>query len=173
MKFADVKEQELPSNKELDRTAKGYAIDWILIIFGVINLFYGAKFLVSSSVYLARLLHISERIIAIIIVSTGTSLPELATSFVGALKGEYEISLGNIIGSNIFNLFLVLGAASAIRPIPTPLKNIYVDLIFLMIFSFGLYPILKFAKKGINRKIGLLLLFIYAIFVIILLKRRI
>jgi len=85
------------------------------IIIGFIGLFIGGKFVVDNAVSLARQLQVSEKLIAVTIVAAGTSLPELATSVVAAYKKRYDIAVGNIIGSNIFNIFFVLGVSSLIN----------------------------------------------------------
>lgn len=90
---------------------------WILIIVGLVFLVAGGKFIVSNAVLLATALGVSETIIGLTIVALGTSLPELATSVIAALKKNNDIAVGNIIGSNIFNIFFILGISSLIRPV--------------------------------------------------------
>lgn len=91
------------------------AIFWLLV--GIVTLLFGARLLVDGSIEIARLLGVSEVVIGILLVAFGTSLPELAVSLVSAMKGEYGLAIGNIVGSNIFNLLAVLGAASIIAPL--------------------------------------------------------
>jgi len=89
----------------------------VLIIAGLAGLTAGGRLIVVNAIYIAQTLGISEKIIALTIVAAGTSLPELATSVVAALKKNNDIAVGNIIGSNIFNILLILGASSVIRPV--------------------------------------------------------
>jgi cation:H+ antiporter len=103
-------EAEIPSDV---RTP--LAIFWLLV--GIVTLLFGARLLVDGSIEIARLLGVSEVVIGILLVAFGTSLPELAVSLVSAMKGEYGLAIGNIVGSNIFNLLAVLGAASIIAPL--------------------------------------------------------
>ncbi|MFZ9051825.1 MAG: calcium/sodium antiporter [Woeseiaceae bacterium] len=103
-------EAEIPSDV---RTP--LAIFWLLV--GIVTLLFGARLLVDGSIEIARLLGVSEVVIGILLVAFGTSLPELAVSLVSAMKGEYGLAIGNIVGSNIFNLLAVLGAASIISPL--------------------------------------------------------
>ena len=132
------------------------------IIAGLIMLVAGARAIVYSSVNLAVIAGISERVIGLTIVSIGTSLPEAATSIVAARKNNADIAIGNIVGSNIFNIFLVLGMSSSIRPIAVnPESNI--DLGVNILASLLLF---LFIFTGRGRKIGriegaiLLLIFI-------------
>jgi cation:H+ antiporter len=90
---------------------------WLLILVGLAGLTLGGQLLVSNAVALARVLNVSEKDIGLTIVAAGTSLPELATSVVAAIKKNNDIAVGNIIGSNIFNIFLILGVSSVLRPI--------------------------------------------------------
>jgi cation:H+ antiporter len=90
----------------------------LLILAGIILLVIGGRSIVYSAVEIAQLLGISERIIAITIISVGTSLPELATSAIAARKKNVDIAIGNIVGSNIFNIFLILGISATINPVP-------------------------------------------------------
>ncbi len=101
-----------------------------LITFGLAGLVFGSRFLVSGSIEIAEYLGVSEKIIGLTIVAAGTSLPELATSIVAALKNKNDIAVGNIIGSNIFNIFLILGVCAIIRPIP--FKSVFNGDLFLL-----------------------------------------
>jgi cation:H+ antiporter len=90
---------------------------WVLIIIGLAGLVGGGKLVVDNAVSIAQSLGVSEKIIGLTIIAAGTSLPELATSVVAAMKKNADIALGNIVGSNIFNLLLVLGVSSLVRPL--------------------------------------------------------
>jgi cation:H+ antiporter len=116
--------------------------------------------MVDAGVRLARLLRISETIIGISVVAVGTSLPELAASIMAATKGETDIAIGNIVGSNVFNLGLVLGAAGAIAPFAVPELR-YFDLGCMVLFSVVLLPFLRTGFR-LNRVEGGTLLLLYA-----------
>lgn len=90
---------------------------WAFIISGLVGLVIGGKLIVDNAVSIASTLGVSEKIIGLTIIAAGTSLPELMTSVVAALKKNTDIAIGNIIGSNIFNIFLILGVSSLVRPI--------------------------------------------------------
>ena len=166
----------------------------ISVIIASIGLVYGAKFLVEGASGLAYKFGVSERIIAVSVIAFGTSVPELATSIVAAIKKEMDISIGNIIGSNIFNIFGILGITSLIKPITPKLPavdflNIQGDiiwmlaisvlLIFLMIPFIGKFKIIgrlkaigHFVKTDlvtggrISRIEGMLLMTLYIIYII-------
>ncbi len=89
-----------------------------MVVAGLAMLVFGGKFLVDAAVEIARYFGMTERVIGLTIVAAGTSLPELATSMVAAYKKNADIAIGNIVGSNIFNIFLILGVSSVIRPLP-------------------------------------------------------
>lgn len=112
---------QLKSDPEVEAAAnKNYSNlkIWLLILGGLAGLVGGGKLVVDNAVAMAQSLGVSEKIIGLTIVAAGTSLPELATSVVAALKKNADIAIGNIVGSNIFNIFLILGASVLVRPLP-------------------------------------------------------
>ena len=114
----------------------------LFIVLGFISLILGGRVVVNSAVYIAQALNISEKIIGLTIVAVGTSLPELVTSITAVIKKSEDIAIGNIIGSNIFNIFLILGASSLVRPMeysPVFNRDIYVLIagtLFLLLSMF-------------------------------------
>jgi cation:H+ antiporter len=90
---------------------------WFFILLGLAGLIVGGRMIVNNAIDIASAMGVSEQIIGLTIVAAGTSLPELATSVVAAIKKNNDIAIGNIIGSNIFNIFLVLSVSSLIKPI--------------------------------------------------------
>ncbi len=112
--------QMMKSGKfEEEITVKNYSLSRsvLFIVVGLVMLLIGGRFIVESAVAIARTIGITERIISLTILSIGTSLPELATSVAAARKKNIDIALGNIVGSNIFNIFLILGLSATINPI--------------------------------------------------------
>ena len=137
------------------------------LILGIVLLKYGADFLVSSAIDIATLLNIEERIIAVTVVAIGTSVPELATSIVAALKKEVDLAVGNIVGSNIFNLLAVLGITALYKEIEIMNNDILsIDYLFMFIIT-GIFGVmLYFFDKGkINKLKGGVLLLIYFSFI--------
>ncbi len=112
----------------------------VLVIIGIAGVVGGAKLVVESAVYIMTYLGVSEKFIGLTVVAFGTSLPELATSVVAAIRKELDISIGNLVGSNVFNILSVLGAAALVRPIPIPggflQSGLYIDYIVMMVTSF-------------------------------------
>ncbi|MBP8203941.1 MAG: sodium:calcium antiporter, partial [Pseudomonas sp.] len=133
-----------------------------LIIVGLVLLVSGSNFLVEGAVTLARTLGISELVIGLTVVAVGTSLPELATSVLAAIKGERDIAVGNIVGSNIFNLLCVLGLASMISPeaIKVAANALAFDFPVMIAVAVACLPIF-FAGYRINRWEGLLFVAYY------------
>ena len=140
-------------------------IVWFLI--GGVALFFGSKLLVTGAVDLATIMGISERVIAVTMIAVGTSIPELAASVIAALKKEKAISLGNLIGSNIFNIASVLGITAIIQPILVKSEAVLSSDIFWMLgFSAVLIPLAFLPKKWeIGRIKGIVIVLAYALFI--------
>jgi cation:H+ antiporter len=123
------------------------------IFLGVGLLIGGGYVLIGAAVDLARLLGISERVIGLTIVAVGTSLPELATSLVAAFRGEHDISIGNVVGSNVFNTLCVVGAVALIKPIHFSGSFASIDSLVMLGFSVALLAI-SWNRKSIGRLAG-------------------
>ncbi len=141
----------------------------VYIIGGAIAIKYGGDFVVDGASEIATMLGLSQNLIGLTIVALGTSLPELVTSCVAAKKGEVEMALGNAIGSNVFNILLVLGIAGAISPISLIFENI-IDICILIGMSVLVW-ILGWTKQKINRKEGILMVLVYAAYLIYIIVR--
>lgn len=142
-----------------------WAINLALIIAGLALLVGGSHFLVEGAVQLARALGLSELVIGLTVVAIGTSLPELATSVMAALKGERDIAVGNIVGSNIFNLLCVLGLASLLSPsaILVASNALAFDFPVMIAVAVACLPIF-FSGYAINRWEGALFVAFYALY---------
>lgn len=127
----------------------------ILIVIGLILLTVGAFFTVDNAVIIAKEIGLSERIIGLTLVAVGTSLPELITSIVAAKRGHTDISVGNILGSNIFNILAILGISSSITAISVN-DSMWTDYVFMILFAVILLPIIKTGLK-IGKIEGILL----------------
>ncbi len=138
--------------------------DFLLILAGIIGLGLGAEMMVRSAVFMARHLGISDLVIGVTVVALGTSLPELAASTVSAWKGEADLSVGNVIGSNIFNIFFVLGFCSMVRPITIESGVLSYELPLMLFFSLALWPLVQ-RRLRLGRTEGGLLLLAYLSFV--------
>jgi len=113
------------------------AIFWLIL--GLATLLVGAQLLVDGASSIARVLGVSEVVIGILLIAFGTSLPELAVSLVSAIKGEYGLAIGNIVGSNIFNLLAVIGIAAAIAPTPLAPSVLSLHVFVMVAFTLVLY----------------------------------
>ena len=135
----------------------------LYLVAGVVLLKYGADFLVDSTKQLAKNFGVSDRVIAVTVVAIGTSIPELSTSIIAALKKEDSLAVGNLIGSNIFNILAVLGVTASVKGItiadPKILSFDYIWMIAITLVV-GLF-IYTFSKSKISRKEGVVLLLIY------------
>lgn len=136
------------------------------ILLGLAALIIGARFVVNSSIFMAREAGISELIIGVTAVAVGTSLPELSTSIVAAHRKEHDIVVGNIIGSNIFNIG-ILGFVSIIHPIDVNSSVLTYELPVMILFALSAMPIMKTGFK-VSRLEGIFLLLFYLLFVIFL-----
>ena len=138
----------------------------LFLALGGVALWAGSEVLVKGAVNLAQNLGVSKRVIAITVVSIGTSVPELASSIIASIKKENDISVGNIIGSNIFNILSVLGVTAIIKPIEhVDIRIIQQDIYWMLGFAFFLLPMVILPKRGnLSFKEGVLLLVSYGVF---------
>lgn len=141
--------------------------DGLLILLGLGALVGGARLMVSSAVYLARATGVSEGIIGLTMVAGGTSLPELATSIVAVLKKETDIGVGNIIGSNLFNILAVVGLVALVQPLPVEPGWLLFQFPVMLLFSLVLLPVMW--DRKISRWEGAFLLTAYLAFLLFLL----
>ena len=151
----------------LHETPKPYAwaINLALLVAGLVLLVGGSNLLVEGAVTLAKALGLSELVIGLTIIAVGTSLPELATSMIAAFKGERDIAVGNVVGSNLFNLLCVLGLASLVSPLPINVSAnaLSFDFPVMIAVAVACLPIF-FAGYRINRWEGALFVAYYAIY---------
>lgn len=140
----------------------------IFIILGIVGLKFGGDFVVDNSIEVAKALNISEKVISLTIVAIGTSLPELITSITAAIKGSSDIAIGNIIGSNIFNILLIAGLSSIIKPMNFD-TTYNIQLIILMISTvvLSIFPYTD-KKDEMTRSNGITYIMIYALYMVLL-----
>jgi cation:H+ antiporter len=136
----------------------------LMIVAGIAGVVGGAQIVVDNAVLIMKILGVDEKFIGLTIVAFGTSLPELATSVVAAIRGEMDISIGNLVGSNVFNIMSVLGVASLVQPIAIPggffESGLWIDYLVMIFTSF--LPWLMMRKYStVTRKDGFVLLFCY------------
>lgn len=143
-------------------------LNWARVVFGMAMLLVGADWLVSSAVEIARVFNVPEEVIGATLVAVGTSVPELASTIAAAVRGLGDIAIGNVIGSNIFNLGLVLGVAAAISPLELSSIAIRTEILPALLFCILLIPI-AYTGARVSRAEGGLLLVGYALFILMVL----
>jgi cation:H+ antiporter len=161
-------------DSELELTHKSFSNFKIgvYIILGLAGLFFGGRIVVINAVEIAQILGVSEKIIGLTILATGTSLPELATSVMAAIKKNNDIAVGNIIGSNIFNIFLILSASSLINPIKY--NNVFNTDLYILAGGTIFVFIAMFTgkKKKLDRWEASILLIFYLCYIIYLVSKE-
>lgn len=162
------------SAEEIEQVASNINLlpAWKCIIFilgGMIAIKYGGDFVVNGASTIASSLGLSQTLIGLTIIAMGTSLPELVTSIVAAKKDEVDMAVGNVIGSNIFNILLVLGVAAAISPLGFIMENM-IDIAFLILISV-ITLVFAWTSKEINRKEGIIMLLLYAVYMVYICMR--
>ena len=133
----------------------------VLILAGLVGLVVGGEMIVKTAVAIARYCGVAESVIGLTIVALGTSLPELATSVVAAFKHNNDIAIGNVVGSNIFNVFFILGTSAIIKHLPV-YPGIEIDAALVAVSALAVWLLLCNKNRSINRWGGVLLLVIYA-----------
>lgn len=136
----------------------------LFIIGGIIAIKFGGDFVVEGASAIAAKAGLSQNLIGLTIVACGTSLPELVTSVVAAKKNELDMALGNVIGSNIFNILFVLGVAAAISPIAFIMENV-IDIVILIAMSAVVWGF-AWTKKTLDKKEGVVMLAMYAVYLV-------
>tara|TARA_B110000971_G_scaffold183394_1_gene190767 strand:+ start:641 stop:1591 length:951 start_codon:yes stop_codon:yes gene_type:complete len=169
----NARKEEVSSEEEEDALVAIASHKIVLgFLIGGIALYFGSEFLVSGAKDIAKNLGVSEGVISITMIAIGTSVPELAASIIAAMKGEKAISLGNLIGSNIFNIGSVLGITALIKEIPVTEPQILARDIFWMLgFAASLIPLVFIPKRFVlNRFKGIVLFLGYGLFIYLVFK---
>ena len=140
----------------------------LLIVIGIIGLKLGGDFTVNNAVVIAQAVGISEKVIGLTILAIGTSLPELVTSVMAAVKGNDDIAIGNIIGSNIFNMLMIIGVTAFITPLAYNVT--YNVQLYILLFALILLEVFAFTKPKdkMERPSGIIYVALYAVYMIML-----
>lgn len=152
----DVKEEKL-----------GTPLLAILCVVGLVLLYFGARFFIDGAKDLATLLGVSDMIIGLIVVAIGTSLPEMCISIMAARRGEADLAVANIVGSNIFNILFVLGIGAILVDVPVSESMLMFHMPVMLIFSLAMFLIVRF-KNRIQRPTGVLFVGMYAVYIAIM-----
>ena len=135
-----------------------------LTIGGLLGIIYGADILILGAVKMARILGVSEEIIGVTIIAVGTSLPELATTLLATVRGQAGVALGNVVGSNIWNIVFIIGATSTITDVNIPKQFLIYDIWMMVLATLILYPAMM-SKARLTRKEGGLFLIVYIFYI--------
>ncbi len=151
-----------------EKKKRSTIVNIIYVILGIIALKFGGDFVVEHSEKIARMFNISEKIISLTIIAIGTSLPELVTSVTAAVKHDSDIAIGNIIGSNIFNILLIIGASAVISPIKyNPTYNLQMGILIVSTIVLCIFPYTD-KKDEMTRSNGITYLMLYALYMAML-----
>ena len=164
----DAKKDLLAKSQEKEEKRKFQIKDIFFIIIGILGIILGGRLVVDSAVAIAKMLKVTDHVIALTIVAVGTSLPELVTSVVATKKGEVDIAIGNVIGSNIFNILFILGLTSVICPLSVVAVS-FIDIIIMLVVSVIVFLFLsKNYRIGKAKGITMLLMYVaYIIYIVI------
>ncbi len=144
-------------------------VSFFYVIVGIVGLVIGGKLIVDNAVLIAGTLGISETIIGLTIVAIGTSLPEIATVIVASYRGHSEVAIGNVLGSNVFNLFAVMGATAMTGPVPIEKELLTFD-VWVMLASSTALLIFVLTRQPIGKKTGIIFLIGYVLYMLALLR---
>lgn len=159
-------------NDEVEVKDLSYPKAIAFILLGLAGLVFGGKWIVDGAVKIAELFNVSQSLIGLTVVAIGTSLPELATSAIAAYKKQTDIAIGNIVGSNIFNIFWILGASSLIRPLPFSSSS-DLDILMTILASVVLFLLMFIGKKHVIEKWqGGLMVLLYVAYVVFLILKQ-
>jgi len=166
------KEEELDEDVDDKLAVVGYGKILLWLVIGALALYFGSEFLVDGAKSLAKSVGVSEGVISITMIAIGTSVPELAASVIAAVKGEKAISLGNLIGSNIFNIASVLGVTALVKEIPvTEAQILSRDIFWMLGFAFAILPLALLPKKLVlGRLEGFIFFGAYIAFIFLVFK---
>jgi cation:H+ antiporter len=138
--------------------------DIVFIIIGCVALYFGSEWFVNSAKDLALSLGVEERVVGLTIVALGTSLPELTTAAVASYKGQTDLAIGNLMGSNIFNILSILGITSLIHEIPVHVDIVNKDIIWMLLVTLVILP-LMITRRRVGRMDGIILITVYVIYI--------
>jgi len=170
--FRTTRKEQIKLEYEIDKSQNSRfekTKDFGLLALGGACLYFGSEWFIHAAKDIAVDLGVSERVIGLTVLAIGTSLPELFTSIIAARKGETDLALGNLLGSNIFNVLSILGITSFVHPLNVNQSIIDSDLIWMLALTFGLLPLMLIRKK-LGTASGVILLSFYAVYLFFLLK---
>ncbi|KHE93670.1 MAG: calcium/sodium antiporter [Candidatus Scalindua rubra] len=165
----DDKADRPESTNEEGQTRRHLLFNIVYIVIGLACLLVGSHILVKSAIFIAGSFGISEMVIGMTVVAFGTSVPEMATSVVSALRKEADICVGNVVGSNIFNILMVLGPVALVRPLNVARETLFFEFPVMLLFSIALIPMIR-GNMRVNRLEGIVLVSGYFAFIFLLFR---
>lgn len=147
------------------------AMSTILLIFGLVCLYFGGSYVVDGGIAVARIYHVPQAVIGLTLIAVGSSLPELATTVVAAIRGQTSIAIGNLIGSNIFNILLVLGVTAVVHPLAVSPLVAGAD-VYLMLAAAVALPLMLASRWQLSRSQGGLMILVYFGYLVFLAWRQ-
>ncbi|HAJ36006.1 MAG TPA: hypothetical protein DCL15_09960 [Chloroflexi bacterium] len=144
--------------------------DLLLVIMGLGGLVLGADWLVTGARTIALALGVSEMVIGLTLVAVGTSLPEAATSLVATFRGQSDLAIGNVVGSNLFNILGIAGLTAVVKPLTAP-PGLWIDLVVMLAFTLLVYALVWNRPHRVERWQGALLLLLYIVYTVSLFMR--
>jgi cation:H+ antiporter len=157
-------EKTLNKDEIPDMPSKQIWKDIVFILIGCVGLYFGSEWFVNSAKDLALSLGVEERVVGLTIVALGTSLPELTTAAVASYKGQTDLAIGNLMGSNIFNILSILGITSLIHEIPVHVDIVNKDIIWMLLVTLVILP-LMITRRRVGRMDGIILISVYVIYI--------
>jgi len=166
-----ISETQVQANSDISksRSAKPFKANILFVVIGLVGLAVGAKMVVTGAVFVGTKVGLSKGVIGLTIIAFGTSLPELVTCVMATIKGHHDISIGNLVGSNIFNTLLVTGAASMVRPFEVAKRFAGGADYWIMIIVSGVFFLMALAGRRISRANGIVLFCGYVAYIVYLL----
>ena len=172
--------KEIKEEREKDETEEEKKLQnnnkWlkniVFVVIGLACIVFGGRIVVNNATQIAQYLKVNDLVIALTVVAIGTSLPELVTSIVAAKKGENDIAIANVVGSNIYNILLILGLSTTISPMNVATNPNFIDVAF-MVFTTILFIFFVFKNKTVKRWQGITMILLYVAYVIYIILRAI
>jgi len=162
-------EEDFSDLKSEARRGLGFLL--LMIVGGVVGLVFGARWFLQGAVAIAEEFNVSEHLISVTLVAFGTSVPELFTSLIAAIRKQNDISIGNLIGSNTFNILGILGITSMVKEVEVTQRMLFSDMWWMLGIAFILLPFFLYSKT-LNRVQGLILTFSYILYVYLVISAR-
>jgi cation:H+ antiporter len=167
--MADTLSITLPGKGPPKAGASAWAANLAFLIGGLAFLVIGSRYVIDGAEGIARIADISDTLVGLSVVAVGTSLPELTTSVVAAFRKEPEMAVGNVLGSNIFNVLMILGIAGVVQPLEVSPRIVSIDIPVALGFAVACFPILMSSRR-ISRAEGFTLLILYGAYIVFLVR---